>query len=73
MITPVDQTTIGQLSKVDEPTALKAVAAAHQQHREWADVPLADRKARVTAAVDAMTDARHVSEKTGAKHGGIWR
>ena len=58
MVSPVDQSTIGQLSKIDEPTALKAVAAAHQQHREWADVPLAERKARVTAAVDAMTDAR---------------
>jgi acyl-CoA reductase-like NAD-dependent aldehyde dehydrogenase len=58
LVSPVDQTTIGQLSKVDEPTALKAVSAAHQQHREWTEVPLADRKARVGAAVDAMTDAR---------------
>lgn len=58
MVSPVDRTTIGALSKVDEPTALKAVSAAHQQHREWADVPLADRKARVSAAVDAMADAR---------------
>ena len=39
MITPVDQTGLGQLSKVDESTALKAVAAAHQQHREWARAP----------------------------------
>jgi acyl-CoA reductase-like NAD-dependent aldehyde dehydrogenase len=58
MITPVDQTGIGQLSKVDEPIALKAVAAAHQQHHEWAKVPLADRKARVGAAVEAMAGIR---------------
>ncbi len=58
MITPVDRTGLGQLSKVDETVALKAVAAAHQQHREWARVPLADRKARVSAAVDAMAEVR---------------
>jgi acyl-CoA reductase-like NAD-dependent aldehyde dehydrogenase len=58
LVSPVDQTTIAQLSKVDEPTALKAVAYAHQQHRDWADVPLADRKARVSAAVEAMTAVR---------------
>ena len=58
MVTPVDQTTIGQLSKVDEPTALKAVVAAHQQHQEWGKVPLAERKQRVAAAVEAMTEAR---------------
>src|SRR6266498_956061 len=58
MISPVDQSTIGQLSKIDEPTALKAVSAAHQQHRDWAEVSLTERKARVTAAVDAMTETR---------------
>ena len=58
MITPVDQTGLGQLSKVDETTALKAVTAAHQQHQEWARVPLADRKARVSAAVEAMSEVR---------------
>jgi acyl-CoA reductase-like NAD-dependent aldehyde dehydrogenase len=58
LITPVDQTTLGQLSKVDEATALAAVAYAHEQHREWAGVSLADRKARVLAAVEAMTAAR---------------
>jgi acyl-CoA reductase-like NAD-dependent aldehyde dehydrogenase len=58
LITPVDQTTLGQLSKVDEATALAAVAHAHEQHRQWAGVSLADRKARVLAAVEAMTAAR---------------
>jgi acyl-CoA reductase-like NAD-dependent aldehyde dehydrogenase len=58
IISPVDQSTLGQLSKVDEATALKAVSAAHQQHIGWAAVPLAERKARVTAAVEAMTEAR---------------
>ncbi len=55
LITPVDQTVLGQLSKIDEPTALAAVAHAHEQHRAWATVSLDERKARVGAAVDAMT------------------
>ncbi|HET9138344.1 aldehyde dehydrogenase family protein [Actinophytocola sp.] len=58
LLTPVDQTSLGYLSKIDERTALAAVAHAHRQHQEWATVPLAERKARVTAAVEAMTAAR---------------
>jgi acyl-CoA reductase-like NAD-dependent aldehyde dehydrogenase len=58
LITPVDQSPLGQLSKVDEATALGAVAYAHRQHQDWARVSLADRKARVGAAVDAMTEVR---------------
>jgi acyl-CoA reductase-like NAD-dependent aldehyde dehydrogenase len=58
LVTPVDQTMLGHLSKLDEQTALNAVAYAHDQHRDWADVSLADRKARVAAAVDAMTANR---------------
>ncbi|MFL6141564.1 MAG: aldehyde dehydrogenase family protein [Labedaea sp.] len=58
LVTPVDQTTLGQLSKVDEVTAQAAVAQAHEQHRQWAGVSLTDRKARVLAAVEAMTAAR---------------
>ncbi|HEV2781998.1 MAG TPA: aldehyde dehydrogenase family protein [Actinophytocola sp.] len=55
---PVDQSTLGRLSKIDEPTALAAVAHAHEQHRDWSKAVLADRKARVLDAVDAMTAAR---------------
>jgi len=56
--TPVDGTTLTWLSRVDAETALVAVRQAARQHREWADTPLAERKARVTAAVDAMTAHR---------------
>lgn len=58
LVTPVDQTVLGQLSKIDEQTALAAVAHAHEQHNEWAQVSLADRKYRVLAAVEAMTAVR---------------
>jgi acyl-CoA reductase-like NAD-dependent aldehyde dehydrogenase len=58
LITPVDQSRLGYLSKVDEGTALRAVAYAHRQHNEWAAVALPERRARVTAAVEAMTAAR---------------
>lgn len=58
LVSPVDQSILGQLSKVDEQTAQAAVAYSHEQHRAWADVPLADRKARVRDAVEAMAEAR---------------
>jgi acyl-CoA reductase-like NAD-dependent aldehyde dehydrogenase len=58
LVSPVDQSTLGYLSKIDEATALAAVAHAHAQHEEWAEVALADRKARVLGAVEAMTAVR---------------
>jgi acyl-CoA reductase-like NAD-dependent aldehyde dehydrogenase len=58
LLTPVDQTVLGQLSKIDEQTALGAVAYSHKQHKDWAGVSLAERKTRVAAAVDAMTANR---------------
>jgi len=58
LTTAVDQTTIGYLPKLDGPTAGRAVAAAAEQHARWSSVPLADRKAAVRAAVDAMTAVR---------------
>ncbi|HEY0639546.1 MAG TPA: aldehyde dehydrogenase family protein [Pseudonocardiaceae bacterium] len=54
----VDQSTIGYLSKLDGGTAVRAVVAAAGQHAEWGRVPLAGRKERVRAAVDAMTAVR---------------
>lgn len=58
VITPVDQTPLGHLSKVDEQTALGAVAYAYKQHKDWAGVTLAERRSRVAAAVEAMTANR---------------
>lgn len=54
----VDQTTLAYLPKVDGRTAAAAVAAAASQHAAWGAVPLAERKAAVRAAVDAMTAVR---------------
>ena len=58
MVTPVDGTKTVALSKVGAPDADAAVEAAARAHRDWASTSLADRRARVGAAVDAMTDAR---------------
>jgi acyl-CoA reductase-like NAD-dependent aldehyde dehydrogenase len=58
IVTAVDQSTIAQLPKLDSETAVNAVVFAADQHREWAKAPLADRKAAVRAAVDAMTELR---------------
>jgi acyl-CoA reductase-like NAD-dependent aldehyde dehydrogenase len=56
--TAVDQTTIAYLPKLDGRTAVAAVGSAAAQHARWGAVPLADRKAAVRAAVDAMTAVR---------------
>ncbi len=58
LISPVDGTVLAQLPKLDSQVALSAVHAAALEHEEWGRVALADRKGRVSAAVDAMTDAR---------------
>ena len=55
---PVDGTVLAQLPKLDGQVALSAVHAAALEHAEWGKVPLPERSARVTAAVDAMTEAR---------------
>jgi acyl-CoA reductase-like NAD-dependent aldehyde dehydrogenase len=56
--TPVDGTVLTQLARLDAETAKLAVGFAAYEHRNWAAVPLAERTARVTAALDALTDAR---------------
>ena len=53
MVTPVDGTETVALSKVGASDGDAAVEAAARAHRDWAATPLADRKARVGAAVDA--------------------
>ena len=58
LTTPVDGTSVVSLAKVDGATAGAAVAAAADAHREWSKTSLAERKSRVTAAVDALQEAR---------------
>jgi acyl-CoA reductase-like NAD-dependent aldehyde dehydrogenase len=56
--TPVDGTPLTALSRVDADTAREAVHAAAAEHRRWTDTPLAERKRRVAAAVDLLTEHR---------------
>src|SRR5437899_2930544 len=56
--TPVDGSDLTHLSKVDAGTASEAVAGAAQEHNEWARTSLGERKALVSAAVDALAEAR---------------
>ncbi|MGN9914350.1 aldehyde dehydrogenase family protein [Phytohabitans sp. LJ34] len=56
--TPVDNTALARLSRVDAGVARTAVTAAAAAHRVWATTPLAERKARVTAALDDLTAHR---------------
>ncbi|HVV30070.1 MAG TPA: aldehyde dehydrogenase family protein [Mycobacteriales bacterium] len=56
--TPVDGSTISGPPRVDFDTAQEAVRDACAEHREWSRVELDERRARVTAAVDALSEAR---------------
>ena len=58
LVTPVDGTAIVEMAKVDAATAQEAVAAAGEAHRDWSKVPLAQRRERVVAAVEALAEAR---------------
>ena len=53
--TPVDGSTIAGPPFLDFDVAGRAVVAAVDQHIEWRNVPLAERKARVSEALDALT------------------
>src|SRR5205807_4879307 len=58
--TPVDGTVLTQLPRLDAEKAKLAVRFAADEHRTWAATPLAERTARVGAALDALTEARDV-------------
>jgi acyl-CoA reductase-like NAD-dependent aldehyde dehydrogenase len=58
LTTPVDGTVLTRLGRVDAATALTAVRGAAATHTAWAATPLAERKARVVAALDALTAER---------------
>ncbi|MFF0255675.1 aldehyde dehydrogenase family protein [Micromonospora zamorensis] len=56
--TPVDNTVVVNLRRLDADTARAAVLHAAAEHRTWARTPLADRKARVADALDSLTAHR---------------
>jgi acyl-CoA reductase-like NAD-dependent aldehyde dehydrogenase len=58
LISPVDGSELIGLPTLDPQQAGEAVRYAADAHKEWGAVPLAERKARVSAAVQALTDAR---------------
>ncbi|GAA1023093.1 aldehyde dehydrogenase [Acrocarpospora pleiomorpha] len=59
-VTPVDGTTIAGPPRLDRSAAVRAVRAAFDDHRQWRHMPLAERQARVTAALDSMTEHREL-------------
>ncbi|MFE7129808.1 aldehyde dehydrogenase family protein [Streptomyces sp. NPDC057638] len=58
--TPVDGSAITGPPKLDSTTAQSAVRAALDQHRAWRATPLAERRARVIATLDALTEHREL-------------
>ncbi|MBC9719415.1 aldehyde dehydrogenase family protein [Streptomyces sp. TRM66268-LWL] len=57
---PLDGTPIAGPPRLDAATAHQAVRASRDQHRAWRHTPLAERRARVTAALDALTEHREL-------------
>lgn len=55
---PVDGTPITGPPLLDAATARAAVRASLDRHRAWGRTPLAERKARVTAVLDALAEHR---------------
>ncbi|WP_055493836.1 aldehyde dehydrogenase family protein [Streptomyces sp. TP-A0356] len=55
---PVDGGPIAGPPRVGRETARRAVRAALDQHRAWRQVPLAERRARVAATLDALAEHR---------------
>jgi acyl-CoA reductase-like NAD-dependent aldehyde dehydrogenase len=57
-LNPLDGSPIPGPPRVDRDEAAAAVAYACIEHAEWSAVDLDERRSRVTAAVDAMTEHR---------------
>ena len=57
-VNPVDQMPIVGPPKIDHQTAIDAVAAAARQHKSWGLVNLDERKARVSAGLVGLREAR---------------
>ncbi|MFI7553640.1 aldehyde dehydrogenase family protein [Micromonospora sediminimaris] len=56
--TPVDNSVLVNLPRLDAATAHAAVAHAAAAHASWAETPLDERRSRVTDALDALTAQR---------------
>src|SRR5271167_3852983 len=57
-VNPVDGSPIPGPPRVSYDEAVDAVAYAVTEHQQWSKVDLEERRLRVTAAVDAMTEHR---------------
>ncbi|MER5526421.1 aldehyde dehydrogenase family protein [Streptomyces sp. NPDC002677] len=57
---PVDGSPIAGPPRLDRGTAHRAVRACLDQHRAWRHVPLEERRARVAATLDALTEHREL-------------
>ncbi|MFI6686772.1 aldehyde dehydrogenase family protein [Streptomyces sp. NPDC050485] len=57
---PIDASPIAGPPRLDGPAAQRAVRAALDQHRAWRHVPTAERRARVGATLDALTEHREL-------------
>ncbi|MGP3775266.1 aldehyde dehydrogenase family protein [Streptomyces sp. SDT5-1] len=57
---PVDGSPIAGPPRLDADTAHRAVRASLDQHRAWRHVPLPERRARVAATLDALTQHREL-------------
>ncbi|MEV8314378.1 aldehyde dehydrogenase family protein [Streptomyces sp. NPDC059900] len=55
---PVDGSPIAGPPRLDAATAHQAVRASLDQHRAWRHIPLGERRARVAATLDALTEHR---------------
>ncbi|NIY69253.1 aldehyde dehydrogenase family protein [Streptomyces malaysiensis] len=58
--TPVDGTPIAGPPRLDATTAHQAVRASLDQHRRWRHIALAERRARVSATLDALCEHRQL-------------
>ncbi|MEU0391859.1 aldehyde dehydrogenase family protein [Streptomyces sp. NPDC006208] len=57
---PIDLSPIAGPPRLGAATARQAVRASLDQHRAWRHVPLPERRARVAAALDALTEHREL-------------
>ncbi|POX44895.1 aldehyde dehydrogenase family protein [Streptomyces sp. Ru72] len=57
---PVDGSPIAGPPRVGRDTARRAVRAALDQHRAWRHTPLPERRARIAATLDALTEHREL-------------
>ncbi|MFI5755079.1 aldehyde dehydrogenase family protein [Streptomyces sp. NPDC051569] len=57
---PVDGSPVAGPPRLDAATAQQAVRACLDEHRAWRHVPLPERRARVAATLDALTEYREL-------------